>query len=340
MKVVEIRDGFGLERLTVGERPRPEPGPGQVLLRMSAAALNYRDLLTVLGRYNPRQPLPLIPCSDGVGEVVALGPGASRFAEGDRVIPIFAQGWLGGEPTHERLRTTLGGPLDGTLAEFMAIDEQGAVRAPAHLSDEEAAALPCAGLTAWSALVTHGGVTAGQTVLVLGTGGVAIFALQIAGLLGARAIVTSSSDAKLERARALGAWQTINYVSTPDWAREVRRMTDGDGVDLVVEAGGAGTLGQSVASLRFGGTVALFGNLAGGSAEVNVIPIFMRQARVQGLLVGHRDGFEEMNRAISAHGMRPVVDRVVPMERAVDALATMQEGGHVGKIAIRIAGDE
>ena len=212
MKVVEIRDGFGLENLVVGERPgEPVAGPGQVVLRMRAASLNYRDLLMVRGDYNPKQPLPLIPCSDGVGEVVAIGDGVERVQPGDRVAPIFAQRWIAGVPTPEKLRSTLGGPLDGTLAEMMTLDAEGVVHVPEHLTDEEAACLPCAGVTAWNALVTHGGIGAGDTVLVLGTGGVSLFALQLGVLLGARVVVTSSSDGKLERARALGAWRTINY---------------------------------------------------------------------------------------------------------------------------------
>jgi len=339
MRVVEIRDRFGLENLAVVERPEPAPGPGQVLLRMRAASLNYRDLLTVQGAYNPKQPLPLIPCSDGVGQVESLGPEVTRFAVGDRVCPIFAQDWISGRPTPGRLRSTLGGPLDGTLAERMIASERGLVRAPDHLTDEEAAALPCAAVTAWSAVAVHGEVRAGQTVLVLGTGGVSLFALLFARTLGARVIVTSSSDEKLARASELGAWQTVNYVNTPDWARQVRRMTGGEGVDLVVEIGGAGTLKDSVGAVRFGGRISLVGNLAGGVAELNVIPIFMRQVRVQGLLVGDRESFETMNRAIEAHRLKPVIDRVFPLEQSRDALERMAGGEHFGKICIRIPGD-
>jgi NADPH:quinone reductase-like Zn-dependent oxidoreductase len=337
VRVVEIQDHFGLESLAVAERPVPSPGPGQVRLRMRAASVNYRDLLTVKGLYNPKQPLPLIPCSDGVGEVVGLGEGAGRFAVGDRVAPIFAQRWISGDATRDRLRSTLGGPLDGTLAEEMVVDEEGLVRVPEHLSDEEAASLPCAAVTAWSALVTNGNVKAGDTVVVLGTGGVAIFALQLAVALGARVIVTSSSDEKLARVKELGAWHGINYRSEPQWGRVVRELTAGEGADLIVEVGGAGTLDQSLAAVRFGGQISLIGNLAGAVCDLTLFPIFMRQVRLQGILVGHRESFEALNRAIEVHAIRPVVDRVFPFEQARDALEAMETGGHFGKICVRIA---
>lgn len=336
MRVVEIQGGFGPENLVLADRPVPEPGPGQVLLRMGAASLNYRDWLTVMGSYNPKQPLPLIPCSDGVGEVVDLGPGVRRFETGDRAIPIFAQRWISGEPTRDRVRSTLGGPLDGTLAEFMALDESGLVHAPSHLTDEEAATLPCAGVTAWSALATHGEIKAGDTVLVQGTGGVAVFALQLARLLGARVIATSSSDAKLERMKELGAWETINYRATPAWGRRARELTAGRGVDLVVEVGGAGTLAQSLDAVRFGGRICQIGILESAAAEINIVPLFMKQVRIQGVLVGPREGFESMNRAIEAAGMRPVIDRVFPLERIRAALEHLAEGSHLGKLCIRL----
>jgi NADPH:quinone reductase-like Zn-dependent oxidoreductase len=335
VKVLEIQEGFGLEHLGFAERPIPDPGPGQVLLRMRAVALNYRDLLTVRGEYNPRQPLPLIPCSDGVGEVRAVGEGVKRVSIGDRVIPIFAQRWIAGAPTREKLRSTLGGPLDGTLAEYVALDAEGLVLAPAHLEDEEAASLPCSALTAWNALAGEGPVSAGDTVLVEGTGGVAIFALQIAQLLGARVIVTSSSNEKLERARSLGAWETINYREEREWGKQARRLTDGLGVNVVVEVGGAETLAQALAAVAFGGQISLIGNLTGGSLDLNIVPLFMRQIRLQGILVGHRDGLETMNREISAHGMRPVIDRVFSFEECREALEHMAGGGHFGKICIR-----
>jgi NADPH:quinone reductase-like Zn-dependent oxidoreductase len=336
MKVVEIREQFGLEHLALGERPEPAAGPGQIVLRMRAASLNYRDLLMARGQYDPKQPLPLIPCSDGVGEVVSVADDVERVKLGDRVAPIFAQRWIGGEPRPDHLRSTLGGPLDGTLAEWMAVDAESVVRVPDHLTDEEAATLPCAGVTAWNALVTQGAVKAGDTVLVQGTGGVSIFALQLANLLGARVVVTSSSDEKLERARALGAWKTINYVETAAWGREAKAMTGGAGVDLVIEVGGAGTFAQSVAALRTGGRIALIGILAGVKSEVDLIPLLMRQIRVQGIFVGSRENFEAMNLAIEAHSLRPPVSRIFPLDEARAAFEFLAAGRHFGKVGLLI----
>ena len=336
MKVVEIRGGFGLDRLEVVERPKPEPGPGQVQLRMRAAALNYRDLLTVLGRYNPKQPLPLVPGSDGVGEVVELGAGVTRVRRGERVIPIFAQRFLAGAPTREKLRSTLGGPLDGTLAEYVVLHEDGVVAAPEHLSDVEAATLPCSGVTAWNALLGQGPLRPGSTVLVQGTGGVSVFALQIARTVGARVIVTSSSERKLVRARELGAWETIHYPSVPDWGAAARRLTGGVGVDVVVEVGGTATLRESLAAVAFGGQISLVGNLTGGAVELDVVPIFMRQVRLQGILVGHRESLEAFTRAVGASGLRPVVDRVFPLGEIRAALEHMRSGGHFGKICVEL----
>jgi NADPH:quinone reductase-like Zn-dependent oxidoreductase len=336
MKVFEIRNSFGLDNLLPGERPQPEPGAGQVLLRMQAMSLNYRDILMVGGAYNPRQPLPLIPCSDGVGEIVAVGEGVQRVQVGDRVAAQFAQSWYGGAPNQEKLRATLGGPLDGTLAEFMVLPEGGVSHVPAHLSAAEAASLPCAALTAWSALVTWGQVRAGDTVLLQGTGGVSTFALAFAQALGARVIITSSSDAKLETAHKLGSWAGINYKEDPDWGKTARRLTGGIGVDHVVEVGGAGTLEQSLKAIRPGGQISLIGVLAGHAPKINILPILMQQIKIQGILVGSRDGFEQMCRAIEQHQLRPVVDRIFPFDQARDALAYMSEGRHFGKVCVEI----
>ncbi len=335
MKVVELQQGFGLERLRVTHRVDPQPGRGQVVIRLSAVSLNYRDLLMVRGEYNPRQSLPLIPCSDGVGQVVAIGEGVTRVAEGDRVAPIFAQSWIAGDPTRKMQRSTLGGPLDGTLAELMLVDQEGLVRVPDHLSDVEAACLPCAGVTAWSALMTLGGLKRDQTVLIQGTGGVSIFALQFALLVGARPIVTSSSDEKLERARSLGARETINYRDVQDWGKQALRLTGGQGVDHVVEVGGAETLAQSLAAVRCGGTVSMIGVLSGAVSKLIITPILMRQIRVQGILVGSRVGFEAMNDAVAASGLKPVVDRVFDLEQVREGLEHLASGGHFGKICIR-----
>jgi NADPH:quinone reductase-like Zn-dependent oxidoreductase len=337
MKAVVVSGGFGLENLRLEERPDPEPGPGEVVLKMAAASLNYRDLLMVQGAYNPRQPLPLVPASDGVGRVIAVGPGVSRVAVGDRVCPIFASAWLAGEPTREKLKTTLGGPLDGTLAEMMKLGAESVVKVPDFLSDEEAACLPCAGVTAWSALCTHGRLLPGETLLVLGTGGVSIFGLQIGRMLGARVIVTSSSDDKLERARELGADALVNYRRTPDWGKAVRELTEGRGVDQVLEVGGASTLAHSLKAVRPGGTISIIGNLGGSSTELNLLPVLMQNIRLQGVIVGHRESFEALVRAIAENELHPEIDRVFAFDEVGPALSHMASGNHFGKICIDIA---
>lgn len=336
MQVYEIAESFGLDHLRAAERPGPEAGPGELLLAVKAVSLNYRDLMMVEGRYDPKQPLPLVPCSDAAAEVLAAGDGVEGFAAGDRVCPIFAQSWISGEPTRQRLRSTLGGPRDGTLAERIVVPASAVVRIPDYLSDTEAACLPCAAVTAWSALITHGGVRPGDTVLILGTGGVALFALKIAQLAGARAVVTSSSDDKLARVSELGAWRTVNYRSEPQWGRQVRRLTGGAGVDLVVEVGGAETLAQSLRAVRMGGTIAMIGVLSGAEASLSVVPILMQQVRVQGILVGDREGFETMARAFAEHRVRPVVDRVFPFSEARRAFDHLASGRHMGKIVIAV----
>jgi NADPH:quinone reductase-like Zn-dependent oxidoreductase len=334
MKVYEIQGAFGLENLKQVDRPEPGPRAGEVLLKMRAASLNYRDIMTVGGSYNPRQQLPLIPCSDGVGEVIAVGDGVTRFGVGDRVATLFCQGWLGGPPTAQKLRSTLGGPFDGTLAEMMVLSEHGVVRVPEHLSDVEGSTLPCAALTAWSALVAFGNVTAGSTILVQGTGGVSIFALQFANMLGARAIVTSSSNEKLEKVRELGSWKEINYTEDPEWGKTVRKLTGGVGVDNVVEVGGADTLQQSLRAVGVGGQITVIGVLSGVSSKLNVVPVLMQSLRLQGILVGSRDGFEDMNRAIEANQLHPVVDRVFPFSDVPEAFEYMMSGAHLGKVCI------
>jgi len=335
VKAWTVDGGFGLDRLRLVDRPLPDPGPGQIRVRLRAASLNFRDLLMIRGRYDPRQPLPLVPCSDGVGVVTAVGAGVTRFAIGDRACPIFAQAWIGGDADADTGRSTLGGPLDGALQEQLVVSEHAAVRPPDHLTDAEAASLPCAAVTAWRALVTEGGIKAGDTVLTLGTGGVSLFALQIAKMIGARVIVTSSSDEKLERARALGADHGVNYRTDPRWGRTVARWTGDRGVDLVVELGGAGTLEQSLRAVRVGGTIALIGVLAGVSGAVPLTRILMRGVRVQGVFVGNRQDFEALNRALEAHPeVRPQVDRVFPFEHAPAALAHLEGASHMGKVVV------
>jgi NADPH:quinone reductase-like Zn-dependent oxidoreductase len=333
MRAVELRDRFGIDSLHVVETPDPAPGPGQVLLRMKAWSLNYRDLMLVKGQYNPRLRFPFVPLSDGVGEVTGVGAGVTRAKVGDRVAGCFMQGWIAGEVTDAKAKTALGGAIPGVLAEQVVLQEEGVVHVPAHLTDAEAATLPCAALTAWHALVAEGQVKPGDSVLVLGTGGVSIFALQFAKLAGARVIATSSSDAKLERVKKLGSDDTINYKQTPEWEKRVRELTGGVGVDHVVEVGGAGTLGKSLAAVRTAGRVYLIGVLAGGG-DVNPLPILMKNIRVQGIFVGSRAMFEAMNRAVALHQLRPVVDRVFPFTAIQDALRYLEGGAHFGKIAL------
>ena len=335
MKAFEIQNKFGLDSLTLTERPDLKPSHGQVLIKLRSLSLNYRDLMVVKGLYNPKLPLPLIPFSDGVGEVVAVGEGVTRVNIGDRVAGIFFQKWLAGELTAEKAESALGGAIEGMLAEYVVLHEDGVVRVPEHLTDEEAASLPCAAVTAWNALFTSGGLKAGDTVLIQGTGGVSIFALQFALLAGARVIATSSSDEKLERVLQLGASDGINYKQTPDWSKKVRELTAGDGVDYVVEVGGAGTLSESLRAVRYGGQISLIGVLTGGSAEINTASILMKNVKVQGIYVGSREMFEAMNSAIALHKLHPVCDRVFPFHEAPEALKYMETGSHFGKICIR-----
>lgn len=334
MKAYEYRQ-FGLDNLVLTERDQPQPAANEVLVKFHAASLNYRDLMFAKGVYNPKARLPTVPLSDGAGEVTAVGGQVTRWKVGDRVCPIFAQGWLEGEYSAEKARTTLGGgDLDGVLREYGTFHENGLVKTPDHVSFEEAATLPCAAVTAWHALVEFGNLKAGETVLTLGTGGVSVFAVQFAKLHGARIIATSSSDQKLSRVLKLGAHETINYKTTPDWEKEVARLTGGTGVDHVVEVGGAGTLPKSISATRIAGRVAVIGVLASGGG-LNPISILMKSLRLQGIFVGSRQMFEDMNRAITANQLRPVIDRVFPFHEARQALEYMETGSHFGKIVIR-----
>jgi NADPH:quinone reductase-like Zn-dependent oxidoreductase len=325
---------FGIENLAQVDRPAPMPGPREVSVRIHVASLNYRDLMFAKGVYNPHAKLPAIPLSDGAGEVVAVGEQVSRWKVGDRVCPIFNQFWIEGDYSSAKARGTLGGgDVPGVAREQGAFHEEGLVRIPDHLSYEEAATLPCAAVTAWHALVDFGRIKAGDTVLTLGTGGVSIFALQFARLHGARVIATSSSDAKLKRARQFGADETINYRSTPDWEKEVLRLTGAQGVDHVVEVGGAGTLPKSVAATRTAGKISLIGVLAGGPG-FNPVSVLMKSLRLQGIFVGSRAMFEAMNRAIEVSQLRPIVDRTFKFAELREALAYMESGSHFGKIVM------
>jgi NADPH:quinone reductase-like Zn-dependent oxidoreductase len=336
MRVFQIQDDWGIDHLRLAERPDPKPGPGQVLLRMRAASLNYRDLFVVDRGYGSfTGTLPLVPLSDGVGEVVEVGAGVTRVSVGDRACPCFHQGWIAGAPDLDRLTRTLGGPIDGTMADLMCLPEGGVVKASAHLTDEEAATLPCAALTAWSALVTYDSLGPGSRVLVQGTGGVALFAIQFAKLLGAHVTVISSSDAKLARAKSLGADAGVNYTDTPEWSKPAREITAGRGFDHIVELGGEKTLPQSLRAIRPGGTLSMIGVLSGPSLAAPLGLVVTRQVRLQGITVGHRDGFEAMMRAIGQHKLRPVVDRVFDFADLKDAMAYLKSGAHYGKICVR-----
>jgi NADPH:quinone reductase-like Zn-dependent oxidoreductase len=323
---------FGLDHLAVADRPGPTPGPGQVLVRVRAVALNYRDLMVATGRYDPRMPLPRVPCSDGAGEVVAVGPGVAGAAVGDRVCGTFFQNWADGPLTEAAARSALGGAIDGVLSELVVLAEGGVVPVPAHLSYEEAATLPCAALTAWNALTTDFD-PAGKTVLLQGTGGVSIFALQFAKALGARVLITSGSDDKLARALALGADAGTNYRAAPDWDKWARQQTGGAGVDLVVEVGGAGTLDRSVKATRHGGRVALIGVLAAGPG-FDPIGVLMRGLTVRGIYVGSRAMFRAMTEFIGAKQLRPVIDRAFPFADAPEAFRHLEAAGHFGKVVI------
>ena len=328
----------GLDNLAVVELPDPEPGPGEVLVRVQAATLNYRDLLTVEGGYGSRQRTEnLIPVSDGAGEVVAVGDGVTRFAAGDRVVANFFQEWLAGEPDEVKLHSGLGGMIDGMACELRVLPEYGLCQTPSHLTDAEAAALPCAGLTAWSAVFDQGGVQPGDLVLTQGSGGVSVFALQFAKLAGAEVIATSSSDAKLERLKSLGADHLINYADTPEWARPAREISGGRGLDLVVEVGGAGTLEQSVKAVRLGGAVMLIGVLSGANHDFRLPLVVTRKIRLEGVTCGSYEQFEAMLRAIDTNGLRPALDDTrFGLDELPAALAHLREGRHFGKVVVEI----
>lgn len=337
MRVFQIEGDWGFNNLRPAERPRPEPGPGEVLIAMRLASLNARDLIVPERGYGRATgELPLIPLSDGVGEVVEVGPGVTRAAVGDRVCPTFFQRWIAGEPTPDRFASALGGPIDGVMTDFVCLSEQGVVRVPEYLTDAEAATLPCAGLTAWSAIVTHGQTRPGDRLLIQGTGGVALFALAFAKLIGAHVTVISSSDDKLARVREMGADETINYRETEDWARASRAITaDRGGYDNIIELGGAKTLPLSLRAVRPGGTLSMIGVLSGLNIDASLGPIVARQVRLQGVTVGHRDGFEAMLAAMAQHQLRPVLGEIFPFEGLKEAMNHLRAGGHFGKTLIR-----
>ena len=331
------KGGAGIDALAVVDRPVPKPQYRQVLVKVAACSLNYRDLGITRGTYRMPVRENVVPLSDGAGEVIEVGPGVTRVKTGDKVAGCFFQRWVGGEPSPTLQASALGGALDGMLAEFAVLEEDGVVKIPAHLSLEEGATLPCAGVTAWDAIMNHAKLIAGQSVLLLGTGGVSIFGLQLAHAMGIIAIVTSSSDAKLARAKALGAACGINYKTTPDWDKAAVEFTGGRGVDHVLEVGGGATLTRSFGAIRHGGKISIIGSVSGGATELNPGLIFSKRANVQGISVGSMQMFEAMNAAIAANKIKPAIDRVFGFDEVKAAFNHMAAGAHFGKIVVRVA---
>jgi NADPH:quinone reductase-like Zn-dependent oxidoreductase len=334
MRALQLIDGLGLDHLQVVELPDPEPGPQDVLVRMRAVSLNYRDLLMLEGAYGRGTPLPLTPFSDGCGVVEAIGSAVTRFKVGDRVSTLFFQRWISGKPTHESQQSALGVPIPGAGRELATFHEDGLSRVPDFLTDNQVSTLACAALTAWRAMFEDARLQPGDWVVLQGTGGVSIFGLQFAKAAGYRTIITSASDAKLERARALGADHLINYKTTPEWGRAAREMTGGRGVDFVMEVGGGGTLTESLRSIALMGHIAIVGVLGGPAEPLQMGAMIASGAKLQGVSVGSRVMFEAMCRAIDAHRIAPVVDKIYPFTQAVEALRAMRSNAHFGKIVL------
>jgi NADPH:quinone reductase-like Zn-dependent oxidoreductase len=328
-------NAFGLKNLKSAERPTPQPGAGEVLVRLRAVSLNFRDLLVVQGKYNPRMKLPRVPVSDGAGEVAAVGEGVTAWKPGDRVVIPFMPAWSAGPLSATASASALGGDVDGLLREFAVITADALLPIPPHLSFEQAATLPCAGVTAWNGLFDSGNLQAGQTVLLQGTGGVSLFGLQFAKAAGATVILTSSSDAKLERARTLGADHTLNYRTGPAWDKRVLELTGGRGVDLTLEVGGTGTLSKTCRATAFSGHISLIGVLAGISGEVQIGHILHKALTVRGIYVGSREMFAAMNAAIVQHKLEPVTDHAFNFDESIAAFQHLETGQHFGKIVIR-----
>jgi alcohol dehydrogenase len=332
-----VLESLGLDNVRVKDIAEPQVGPGDVLVRMRAASLNYRDLVAIEGGYGSQQKRSdLILLSDGAGEVVRVGETVRQLQPGDRVIGCFFQDWEAGRPTAQRLRSGLGGLLDGVACEYRALPASGVMRVPGYLTWTEAASLPCAALTAWSAVVGETATKPGDVVVTQGSGGVSLFALQFAAMCGARVIATSSSDAKLARLAELGADELVNYREVAEWGRQVVERTARVGADLVVEVGGARTLAQSLRALRVGGAIALIGVLSGGRAELNLGPVVTRHVRMLGVTVGSRDRLGDMIAGMSREQIRPVVDRVFPLAEIREALLYLKSGQHFGKVCVEI----
>jgi len=335
MWTMELR-GTGFDALAETERPRPEPSAGEVLVRIRAASINYRDLALIRGEYGTAPLDPLVPLSDGAGEVVTLGAGVTRFRPGDRVIFAMRPEWLDGRPSRRAITTSLGMTLDGVLAEYRVAREHELVRTPEHLTDEQAASLPIAAVTAWTALVVNGNLRANEWVVIQGTGGVSLFALQFATHLGAKTIVLSSSDEKLARAKELGATHTINYRTTPNWDEAVIALTDGEGAEHVLDIGGRETIGRSLEALRPGGNLYLVGFIGGTKLELDLPKVFRKVPVLRGLSVGPITAFEQMNAAISEWKLEPVVDKTFERTELKEALSYLADSAPFGKIALRV----
>lgn len=337
MRAFQIRNQWSRQGLTRVDLPEPDCGADEVKLQMLSASVNFRDLVVMNHGYGKSSgTLPLIPLSDGVGLVVEVGERVTGLPEGQRVCPMFMQSWQDGPADRERLSHSLGGPLDGVMADYRTFPADALAPVPDYLSNAEAATLPCAALTAWNAVITHSGLKPGDTVLILGTGGVALFALQFSKLAGYKVIITSSSDSKLAMARSLGADIGINYRQHPDWDSEVRRVSKDRGVDLVVELGGEKTLPLSLRAVRTGGSLALIGVLSGAILSANLGLIVTRQLRLQGITVGSRADFQAMCRALVQHRIRPVIDRLFDFEQLPEALDHLAAASHFGKLVVQI----
>ena len=332
-RAFEIRD-FGIDNLSIHEVDIPSPTGNRILVKLAAASLNYRDYMVVKGQYNPKLKRPMIPLSDGAGVVQEVGPDVTRFKAGDRVAGCFFEGWVEGPPTREKTASALGGGIDGVAAEYRSWSEEALVKIPDHLSFAEAATLPCAAVTAWHALFACAPQSPGDSVLLLGTGGVSIFALQFALMAGLRVIITSSSDEKLARAKALGAHDLINYKEMPDWDVEARKLTGGEGVGKVIEVGGSDSLPLSLRSVRPMGSLAVIGVLSGREPSVSPSALLVNTLQMQGIFVGSRLMFENMNHAIALHTIKPIIDRTFTWADLPAALHYMESQQHFGKICL------
>ena len=334
MKVVEF-DTFGYKNLKLNQKEKPSPLEGEVLVKIHSVSLNYRDYLTVEGKYNPKYRLPMIPCSDCSGEIVEIGKGVIDWKIGDRVVGVFAPDWISGSTSIKSIRNTLGGPQEGTLQEYRIFPKGGLVSMPSTLSYIEASTLPCAAVTAWSALTEFGKILPGEKIVTQGSGGVSLFAIQFAKILGAGVYAISGSDSKLEKLRELGADFVLNYNTNPNWGSEIKKITEG--VDNVIEVGGSNTLTESIKALKPFGQISLIGILGGSISNLNLLPILMQNIRIQGILVGSKSSLESMIKAIDFHKIKPVIHKVYSIENFMDAFEDLKSGNQFGKICITLS---